>query len=199
MRPKRVLLVLSDRGFHWDELADAFHAFRDAGWQVELGSLAGRPKPDERTLRRNIWLRLFGRATTKVRDPESEWWGKPVRDALSQVHKLGKLQLTHYDALCLLGGIEPLFWSKNLAVVPPDLVQHPLLVRWVDAATDAHIYICGRRSVLEANGAVEGSRIIEHDLVFSAETARHTKWAIRKLVKNVEATESNYSFSSASK
>lgn len=105
MTPKKALLVVSDHGFHWDELADVFHVFDDAHWQLEIASPLGHPKADPLTLRPNPILHFLGRATTRTRLPKSAWWGRPVVEAIMRARRLDQVKPETFDAIYVVGGL----------------------------------------------------------------------------------------------
>jgi hypothetical protein len=104
MTPKKVLMVVSDHGFHWDELADAFHVFKDAGLQMQMASPGGHPKADPRSLKAHLILHWAGIGTLSSRAPSTTSWGRPVVEAIMRTLKLQSVNLKGYDFVFVAGG-----------------------------------------------------------------------------------------------
>ena len=65
-------MILSTRGFHWEEALGAFDEFRGAGWNVVLFTVDGSPpKVDPSSLKRTGPLSWFGLGVSKANSPES--------------------------------------------------------------------------------------------------------------------------------
>lgn len=177
MTPKKVLIVVSDHGFHWDELADAFHVFDDAHWQIDIGSPLGHPKADPLTLRKNLALHLLGRATTKARAPSTGWWGRPVVEHIMRAKRLDRVEAAHYDALFVVGGLH------ELADLEGDVVLAELLAR----AMKVGVRVGGDTHVLQSYNHLQ--RLVGPRPIFRFQNARRTRAAAWKMVEDVVSPE----------
>jgi putative intracellular protease/amidase len=104
-----VAMILSTRGYHWEEAFGAYDEFRAAGWTVELFTVDGSPpKADPSSLKRTGPLSLFGLGVSKANSPESPR-GRELMTAIEGVRPLSDLDPKAVDALYLPGGHGCLF------------------------------------------------------------------------------------------
>jgi putative intracellular protease/amidase len=106
---KRVAIVVSTVGYHWEELYRAYWAFRDASWAIDLYTVDGRPAfPDPLSLRPTGPGALMGLGMPLSIGPKTARGTELVR-ALDGVQPLSHLDPERPDALYLPGGHGCLF------------------------------------------------------------------------------------------
>jgi putative intracellular protease/amidase len=106
---KTVAFVISQVGFHWEEVTAAFIEFQKAGWKIELYTLdGGAPKADPASLKKTGPLALMGLGVSSCIAPGSEL-GNQVTEALKGVRPVSELEPGRLDALYLPGGHGCLF------------------------------------------------------------------------------------------
>lgn len=135
--PKKVLMIVSDENAHWDELADAFHGFNDAHWQVTMASPRGHPKVDARSLVPNSFLHWLGRATIRARLPRTEFFGHPVVEGMQHARKLSEVSVADYDVIYVVGTFGPARDLATNAEVGRVLREGVELERWFAGRLDA--------------------------------------------------------------
>lgn len=105
----RIAIVVSTVGFHWEELFDAYWAFRDAGQTIELYTVNGRePRADPMSLKPTGPGSLFGLGMPTSIAPETTR-GQILNEELGKVQPLRALNPLQVDALYLPGGHGCLF------------------------------------------------------------------------------------------
>lgn len=139
-------MIVSDLGTHWDELADAYHAFDDAHWQVDVASPKGHPKVDQMTLRVNPLLHWLGRATLRSRLPRTEFFGRPVVEKFMRAKKLSQIRATDYDVIYIVGG-----YGGEL----PDLSRDGDLNRVLKEGVEHERWFAGRLNVVDSHRVLD--------------------------------------------
>lgn len=170
MTPKKVLVAVSDQGFHWDEFADVYHVFDDVHWQIDVASPRGHPKAEPLSLRPHWWLHLVGRGTTRAREPKSRWWGRPVVEAMMRARRLDAVNPEDYDAIYLVGGLGQV----------SDLERNGRLNHVLEIAASQGCPVGGRKCIVESYDVLHELRE-ERGMVFEARSpgqGRRTAWKI---------------------
>ncbi|MBX9850907.1 MAG: DJ-1/PfpI family protein [Cytophagaceae bacterium] len=107
---KRVGIVVSTVGFHWEELFDAYKEFKEAGWEIKLFTINGEPAvADPKSLERKPLLSLIGLGLSKSYSPQTDL-GKEISGKVkTEVRPVSELQTDTFDALYIPGGHGCLF------------------------------------------------------------------------------------------
>lgn len=129
MPPKKVLMLVSDLGFHWRELTDAFHVFSDANAQLDFASPRGRPKADALTISK----------IPKSRAPETEFFGQPVVKKIKAAKRLAEIDYRDYDAIYVVGG----------SGASSDLAANPFVKQLLSAAYHDQRWVGGRLDLVK--------------------------------------------------
>lgn len=141
-------MIVSDLGAHWDELADAYHGFDDAHWQVDFASPRGHPRIDQMTLRVSPVLHLLGFATLRSRLPRTEFFGRPVVEKFMRAKKLSQVRVTDYDVVYIVGG-----YGGEL----PDLSRDPQVARVLKEGMRHQRWFAGRLNVVDPHRVLDRS------------------------------------------
>jgi putative intracellular protease/amidase len=141
---KRVAIVVSTVGYHWEELFRGYFGFRDAGWTVELYTVDGRPAfPDPLSLRPTGPAALMGLGMPASIGPKTPRGSELVR-ALDGVQPLSHLDPEKPDALYLPGGHGCLFdvnRNPDLHAVIRRLYERGCLLSAVCHATSTFAFV----------------------------------------------------------
>jgi putative intracellular protease/amidase len=101
---KRVAIIVSTVGFHWEELFDAFREFKRAGWIINFFTVNGRkPVADPNSVEINYFLSTFGIGVSQEDCPETEL-GKELNFLLKDFLHIDNLDVDQIDAIFLPGG-----------------------------------------------------------------------------------------------
>lgn len=100
-----VAFVVSEVGYHWEEVAAAYQEFRAAGWDVAFYTpTGGAPAPDPTSVRyTNTLARAVGYGTSREDGPESEL-GREILGELESPRPLSEFDVPGTDALYVVGG-----------------------------------------------------------------------------------------------
>lgn len=106
---KRIAIVASAKGFHWEELAAAYLVFDHAGYDVEVLTPEGKaPRADPNSIKRTGFLSLLGYGTPGSIRPGSAP-GNKVQKAIARTAVIKKMDVSETDAVYLAGGHGALF------------------------------------------------------------------------------------------
>ena len=106
---KRVAIVVSTVGYHWEELLAAYEAFERAGVHMDFFTVNGAaPHPDPNSLHKSSVGARLGMGIDPEKAPDSAV-GVALRERLIDVSTLSSLEASRYDALYLPGGHGCLF------------------------------------------------------------------------------------------
>jgi putative intracellular protease/amidase len=106
---KRVAIVVSTVGYHWEELLAAYEAFERAGASTDFFTVNGAPpRPDPTSLKKSSLGARVGLGIDAWKAPDSPH-GAALRERLIDVLPLASLEASRYDALYLPGGHGCLF------------------------------------------------------------------------------------------
>jgi len=154
---KKVLLVVSEKGYTWDEVIYPYLEFQKQGWDIVFATPAGgAPKVDPVSVIVRPVLQMFGYGTAKSVAPESVK-GKELLSRMEHPISLDQADATDYDAIFVAGGHGALFdLNKNEAL-------HQLLLEFDEAKKPLGL-LCHASSALafmEKNGKpyLQGRRI----------------------------------------
>ncbi|EKD64937.1 MAG: ThiJ/PfpI protein [uncultured bacterium] len=141
MKEKKVLLVVSERGYTWDEVIYPYLEFQKRHWQVVFATpTGGIPNVDPLSVEVRLFWNLFGFGTSKKVAPNSEK-GKEMLAILRKPLDLRKARAADYDAIFVAGGHGALFdLNKNI-----DL--HRLILEFDNARKPVGL-LCHASSVL---------------------------------------------------
>lgn len=144
--PRTVAIVVSEKGYHWEELRDAWVEFERAGFTSRFFTPTGAaPAPDPRSVRHSHALaRALGDGTSREEGPESED-GRRLVQALAHVRPVAELDARAVDALYLPGGHGALF----------DVDANPDVHRAIERLHAAGLPLTG---VCHATSAFAGAR-----------------------------------------
>ena len=107
--PVKVAMVVSTKGYHWEEVFGAYEEFRRAGWEVGLYTVNGdKPKPDPSSLKRTGPLSIFGYGVSKRNSPDNPF-GQELMHRFTSVKALSELNTDKIEALYLPGGFGCMF------------------------------------------------------------------------------------------
>lgn len=105
----RALIVLSAVGFHWDEAAVPFAAWRRAGWDVAVATPEGRvPNADPASVKVRPFLQHLGYGTARRRAPGSGFAAE-FEAALQSPLAISDIDATDWDVVYVAGGHGCLF------------------------------------------------------------------------------------------
>jgi putative intracellular protease/amidase len=106
---KRIAMVLSTVGYHWEEAFAAYRAFRDARFDVQPFTVDGQPPtPDPYSLAQTGPLSLLGLGVSRRISPKSRK-GHEFRELVARAQSVNELRAADFDALYLPGGHGCLF------------------------------------------------------------------------------------------
>lgn len=141
---KRVAIVVSTVGYHWEELYRAYFEFRDAHLAVDLFTVDGRPAtPDPYSLRLTGPAAWLGLGVPRSIAPVTER-GKELVAALRDVQSAKALVPGQYSALYLPGGHGCLFdvnRDADLHTVISRLHEHGAVLSAVCHATSTFAFV----------------------------------------------------------
>src|SRR3989344_7021140 len=124
---KKVLLVVSEKGYTWDEVIYPYLEFQKQGWQVVFATPAGgAPKVDPVSIIVRPVLQMFGYGTAKNVAPDSVK-GKELLSRMEHPISLDQANATDYDAIFVAGGHGALFELNKKETV------HKLLLEFYEA------------------------------------------------------------------
>ncbi len=114
---KRVAMVVSTIGYHWEEVYGGYWAFKDAGYEVELYTVNGQsPRADAMSLKPTGPLAAFGLGLASRIAPETPR-GRLLEEALASSRALAAIAPERLDTLYLPGGHGCLFdVNRNAAL-----------------------------------------------------------------------------------
>jgi putative intracellular protease/amidase len=97
--------VVSEVGYHWEEVHAAYREFDVAGWDVAFYTPTGQaPAPDPTSVRRtNPLARAVGYGTSRAEGPDSEL-GRRILRALESPRPLSDFDVDGTDVLYVAGG-----------------------------------------------------------------------------------------------
>lgn len=157
IKTKKVLLVVSERGYTWDEVIYPYLEFKKRGWQVVFATPTGRSaKVDPLSIKIRPFWNLFGLGTSRKVAPDSNE-GKKLLEKLDNATALGDAKSGDFDAIFVAGGHGSLLdLNKN-----KDL--HRLILEFDDARKPVGI-LCHASSALafmqkDGKPFLEGRRI----------------------------------------
>lgn len=105
---KRVAIVVSSVGYHWEELFAAYDAFEEAGLSIDLYTVDGAPpRPDPLSIKKSA-LHALGLGVSPRIAPDTTK-GTALRARLLEVMPVAKLDVIATEALYLPGGHGCLF------------------------------------------------------------------------------------------
>ncbi len=114
---KRVAMIVSSVGYHWEEVFGGYWAFKDAAYDVELYTVHGAaPRPDQMSLTKTGPLSSFGLGLPSAIAPETER-GRALEEALRGARTLAAIEPDRLDTLFLPGGHGCLFDVNRSAAV----------------------------------------------------------------------------------
>jgi putative intracellular protease/amidase len=119
-----VAFVVSEVGYHWEEVAAAYKEFKAADWDVTFYSPTGHtPTPDPRSVQyTNILMRGVGYGTSHEDGPESEQ-GREILRQLESPRPISQFDIEGTDVVYVAGGHG----------APHDIDSNPELHRVVEA------------------------------------------------------------------
>ena len=101
---KRLAMVVSEAGYHWEEVYGAYAEFRKAGYEVDLYTPTGAPpKPDSMSMLESKKGSQVGFGMVPSEGPES-LYGNEIVNAFATVRPMSDMQTKDVDALFLPGG-----------------------------------------------------------------------------------------------
>jgi putative intracellular protease/amidase len=137
----RVLIVVSEKGYTWEEVFEPWRVLRQAGVEIAFASPTGVvPEPDPNGVKIRPLLSLLGYGVGRKIAPGSPL-GVELLGALGQCQPLSAVDAGALDAIYIAGGHGALF----------DLHDHPELNRIIldlDAAQKPVSALCHSSSVL---------------------------------------------------
>ncbi|WP_301751751.1 DJ-1/PfpI family protein [uncultured Erythrobacter sp.] len=150
----KLAMILSARGFHWDEAIIPFEILRRRGWQIVLATPNGaKPTVDPASVTVRPILQLLGYGTAAARAPGSSGSGDFV-DALNGCVPIEALSPTDLDAMYLVGGHGCLF----------DLHEDPILDSLLLSMLEKSAIvaaICHASSILSRLRKPDGSPVLK--------------------------------------
>ncbi|MDP2734949.1 MAG: DJ-1/PfpI family protein [bacterium] len=106
---KKVLVVVSEKGYTWDEVFYPYVEFQRQGWEAVFATpTGGEAKADPLSVKvRPVWS-LFGYGTSRGAAPESKK-GRELTGKLEEPLSLSQADADAYDAIFVVGGHGSLF------------------------------------------------------------------------------------------
>lgn len=141
IKTKKVLFVVSEKGYTWDEVIYPYLEFEKLHCQVVFATpTGGNPKVDPMSVEVRPFWNLFGFGTSRKFAPDSKE-GKELLEKLDKPTGLGDAKSSEFDAIFVAGGHGSLFdLNKN-----KDL--HRLILEFDDARKPVGI-LCHASSTL---------------------------------------------------
>jgi len=141
---KRIAMVLSTVGYHWEEAFGAYRVFRRAGFEVVPFTVDGQPPtPDPQSLRHTGPLSLLGLGVSRRISPKSQP-GHEFRELVSGAKPVSELRASDFDALYLPGGHGCLFDVNRNATLHArirDLYRKGAILAGVCHATSTFAFV----------------------------------------------------------
>lgn len=108
-KTKRVLIVVSEKGYTWDEVIYPYLEFKKRHWEVVFATpTGGKPKVDPLSVEvRDIW-NIFGFGTSKKVAPDSTK-GKELLERFKKIIPMKEAKASEFDAIFVAGGHGSLF------------------------------------------------------------------------------------------
>lgn len=204
---KRIAIVVSTVGYHWEELYRAYFEFRDAHFAVDLFTVDGRPAtPDPYSLRLTGPAAWLGLGVPRSIAPVTAR-GKELVAALHQVGSAKSIVPEHYAALYLPGGHGCLFdvnRDSDLHTVISRLGEHGAVLSAVCHATSTFAFVTANgRSIVHGHALTGFPHPLDralirmdsvhpnylplpliNDDVLRDAGARHTRWDVARAIAN---------------
>jgi putative intracellular protease/amidase len=151
---RKVAIIPSVVGYHWEEIYGAYSEFKKAGWTIDLYTVNGQAAvADPKSLENRPLLSLIGLGLNQSISPETEL-GREIEYRLSDdVMHIDRLTIDQYDALYIPGGHGCLF-DVNINLTVQRKVVEAFQKRKVISA------VCHGTSTL-ALSTMDGKSIIE--------------------------------------
>jgi putative intracellular protease/amidase len=150
-----VAFVVSEVGYHWEEVEAAYKEFDAAGWNIAFYTPTGRtPSPDPRSVRyTNPLARAVGYGTSRQVGPESEL-GREIMRRLEAPLPLSRFDVDRTDVLYVAGGhgaLEDVDPNPELHRIVEALHQRDRVLSAVCHATSSFAFATepGGRSIVE--------------------------------------------------
>jgi putative intracellular protease/amidase len=142
-----VAFVVSEVGYHWEEVEAAYKEFKAAGWEVTFYTPNGQaPKPDPKSVRyTNPLARAMGYGTSRGEGPESGL-GREILGQLESPRPLSDFDLAGTEVLYVAGGhgaLEDVDPNPELHRVVEALHQKDRVLSAVCHATSTFAFVKG--------------------------------------------------------
>lgn len=114
---KRVIFVISEVGYTWEEVIVPYIEFKKFGFRVDFSTITGnKPIPDPFSVVVRPVFNKFGFGISRIFSPDSEM-GLELLSKLDESISIDDIKCENYDAIFLSGGHGSLFdMNKNSAL-----------------------------------------------------------------------------------
>ncbi len=137
-------MVVSTKGYHWEEVFGAYVEFRKAGWEIDLYTVGGnKPKPDPSSLKRTGPLSLLGYGVSNRNSPDNPL-GEELMHRFNSVKALSEVNADKIDVLYLPGGFGCMFdmnRNEQLHTLIMDLNKKEKVLSGVCHATSTFAFV----------------------------------------------------------
>jgi putative intracellular protease/amidase len=153
-----IVMVLSVKGFHWDEALIPYNIWSSHGWNITVATPDGAvPLADPNSIVVRPWLQLLGYGTSKQRAISNPITAE-FQQAITTPMAIAAVNPTQFDAIYLVGGHGCLFdLHDNVAL-------STILVTMIEARKPIAA-ICHATSVLAHVTGNDGHKLLSHHVM----------------------------------